>query len=77
MGKYPLALRILFCVLQRSFAALLVLSSVNEAILVRTENSNGTTVRTFSNFNFLRGRCMLLPFPSALTSPAIYNYYRL
>ena len=58
---------ILFCVLQRS-AALLALSLVNEAILVRAKNSNRTTVRTFSNFNLLHGRCMLLPFPSALTS---------
>jgi len=40
----------------------------------KLKNSNGTTVRTFSNFNLLRGRCMFLPFPSALTSlctPAI------
>ena len=35
---------------------------------VWAKNSNRTTVRTFSNFNLLRGRCMLLPFPSALTS---------
>jgi len=44
------------------FAALLVLSSVNEAILVWAKNSNGTTIRTFSNFNLLHGRCTLLPF---------------
>jgi len=49
-------------------ATLLVLLSVNEAILVRAKNSNGTTVRTFSKFNFLHGHCTLLPFPSALTS---------
>ena len=35
---------------------------------VQTKNSNGTTVRKFSNFNLLRGRCTLLPFPSTLTS---------
>ena len=35
---------------------------------VWAKNSNRTTVRTFSNFNLLHGRCMLLPFPSALTS---------
>ena len=49
-------------------ATLLALSSVNEAILARAKNSNGTTVRTFSNFNLLRDHCTLLPFPSALTS---------
>jgi len=37
-------------------------------VRVRARNSNGTTVRTFSNFNLLHGRCTLLPFPSALTS---------
>ena len=58
-------LRTLFCVLQRS---LLALSSVNEAIFVQAKNSNGITVRTFPKFNLLRGRCTLLPFPSALTS---------
>jgi len=31
-------------------------------------NSNRTTVRRFSNFNLLRGRCTLLPFCFALTS---------
>ena len=68
-GKHTLRLlQILFCVLQQSLAALLALSSVSEAILVRAKNSNGTTVRTFSNFNLLRGHCMLLPFPSTLTS---------
>jgi len=36
--------------------------------------SNGTTVRMFSNFNLLRGRCILLPFPSALTSCAAHEY---
>ena len=35
---------------------------------LQAKNSNGTTMRTFSNFNLLRGRCMLLPFPSTLTS---------
>ena len=35
---------------------------------MHAENSNGTTVRTFSNFNLLRDHCMLLPFPSTLTS---------
>ena len=37
-------------------------------IRIQVQNSNGTTVRTFSNFNLLRGRCMLLPFSSTLTS---------
>jgi len=46
------------------FATLLALSSVNEAVFVWAK----TTVRTFSNFNLLHGRCTLLPFPSALTS---------
>jgi len=45
-----------------------VLSLVNEAILVWAKNSNGTTLRTFLNFNLLHGRCMLLPFPSTPTS---------
>ena len=35
-------------------------------VRVQAKNSNRTTVRTFSNFNLLHGRCMLLPFPSAL-----------
>ena len=35
---------------------------------LQAKNSNGTTVRMFSNFNLLCGRCTLLPFPSALTS---------
>jgi len=35
---------------------------------MHAENSNGTTVRTFSNFNLLRDHCTLLPFPSTLTS---------
>jgi len=30
---------------------------------VQAENSNGTTVGTFSNFNLLCGWCTLLPFP--------------
>ena len=29
------------------------------------KNSNGTTVRTFSEFNLLRGRCTLLLFPAS------------
>ena len=67
-GKHILRpLRILF-VSYNDFSALLASSSVNEAILVRAKNSNGTTVRTFSNFNLLHGRCTLLPFASALTS---------
>ena len=40
------------------------------------KNCNGTSVGTFSNFNLLHGRCMLLPFPSALISvcaPAYHN----
>ena len=65
---YPSALTDTILCLKTISAALLVLSSVSEAILVRAKNSNGTTVRTFSNFNLLRGHCMLLPFPSALTS---------
>ena len=35
-------------------------------VRIQAKNSNRTTVRTFSNFNLLHGRCMLLPFPSAL-----------
>jgi len=49
-------------------------------VCVQAKNSNGTTVRMFSNFNLLRGRCMLLPFPSALTSlcaPVAGNVVRL
>jgi len=37
-------------------------------VRVQAKNSNGTTVRTFSNFNLLCGCCTLLPFPSTLTS---------
>jgi len=46
------------------FAALLVLLSVNEAILARAKSSNGTTVRTFSNLIF----CVVIahPFPFLL-----------
>ena len=47
------------------FSALLTLSLVNEAILVRAKDSNGTTVKMF---NLLHGHCTLLPFPSALMS---------
>ena len=47
---YPSALTDTILCLTTIFAALLVLSSVNKAILVRAKNSNGTTVRTFSNF---------------------------
>ena len=51
---------------------LLVLCEVSVHVFVhvrvQAKNSNGTTVRTFSNFNLLRGRCALLPFPSTLTS---------
>ena len=61
---YPSALMDIILCLTTIFAALLVLSSVNEAILVRAK----TTVRTFSNFNLLCGHCTLLPFPSALMS---------
>ena len=46
-------------------------------VCVQAKNSNGTTVRTFSNFNLLRGRCTLLPVPSALMSlcaPELYNW---
>jgi len=46
----------------------LVLCGVSIHIRVQAKNSNGTTVRTLSNFNLLCGRCTLLPFPSALTS---------
>jgi len=60
---YPSALTDTILCLTTNFAALLALSSVNEAILVQAKDSNGTTVRTFSNFNLLRGRCTLLPFP--------------
>ena len=60
-------LRMLF-VSYNDLATLLVLFLVNEAINVRAKNSNKTTVGTFSNFNLLCGHCMLLPFPSALTS---------
>ena len=52
-------------------ATLLALLSVNEAILVQAKNSNGTTMRMFSNFNVLRGRCTLLPFPSLLRHYAL------
>jgi len=45
-----------------------LLWSVSVAIRVRANNSNGTTVGTFSNFNLLFDRCTLLPFPSLLTS---------
>ena len=31
-------------------------------IRVQAKSSNGTTVRTFSNFNLLHGRCTFLPF---------------
>ena len=65
---YPSDLTDTILCLTTILATLLALSSVNEAILVRAKNSNGTTVRTFSNFNLLHGRCTLLPFPSALTS---------
>jgi len=37
-------------------------------IRVQAKNSNGTTVRMFSNFNLLHGHCTLLPFPPAPTS---------
>ena len=42
--------------------------SIHVFVLVRVQakNSNGTTVRMFSNFNLLCGRCTLLPFPSLL-----------
>jgi len=40
-------------------------------VRVQAKNSNGTTVRTFSKFNLLHGRCTLLPFPSALTSLSV------
>jgi len=65
---YPSALTDTILCLAMIFAALLALSSVNEPILVRAKNSNGTTMRTFSNFNLVHGHCTLLPFPSALTS---------
>jgi len=50
-------------------SGVLVLVSIHVfvQVYVQTENSNGTTVGLFSNFNLLHGRCMLLPFPSALT----------
>jgi len=35
---------------------------------VQAKSSNGTTVRTFSNFNLLCGSCTLIPSLSALTS---------
>ena len=35
-------------------------------IHVQAKKSNGTTIGMSSNFNLLRGHCMLLPFPSAL-----------
>ena len=38
----------------------------------RAKNSNGTIMRTFSNFNILCGHCMLLPFPSFL--PLLCHY---
>jgi len=47
---------------------LVALLSVSEEILVRAKNSNRTTMRTFSNFNLLRGCCTLLPFPATLMS---------
>jgi len=65
---YPSALTNIILCLTTIFAALLALSSVNEAILVRAKDNNKTNVRTFSIFNLLRGRCTLLPFPFALTS---------
>ena len=37
-------------------------------VRVQAKNSNGTTMRMFLNLNLLHGRCMLFPFPSALTS---------
>ena len=57
---------------QKIFATLLVLYSVDEAICVCEE----TTRNRGNIFNLLRGRCTLLPFPSALTSlcvPATKN----
>ena len=58
---YPSALTDTILCLKTIFSALLALSSVNEAILARAKNSIRTTVRTFSNYNLLRGRCTLLP----------------
>jgi len=64
---YPLTLTdTILCV--TIFAALLALSLVNESILVWAKDSNGTTVRTFADFNLLCGHRTLLPFPYALTS---------
>ena len=65
---YPSALTDTILCLTTIFATLLALSLVNEAILVRAKNSNRTTVRTFSNFNLLCGRCTLLPFPSTVAN---------
>ena len=53
LGTYPSALTDTILCLTPIFATLLVLYSVDEAIRVCEE--------TFSNFNLLRGCCMLLP----------------
>jgi len=62
----------------------LVLCEVSEHVFVhiraQSKNSSRTTVRTFSNFNLLRGRCMcgrctLLPFPPLLRHYALLLLY--
>ena len=63
---YPSTLTDTILCLTMIFAALLALSLVNEAILVRAKNCNATTVRMFSNFNLLCGHRTLLHFPSVI-----------
>ena len=65
---YALALTDTILCLTMISATLLALLSVNEAIRMHANNSNETTVVTFSNCNLLHGHYTLLPFPSALMS---------
>jgi len=57
-----LVLAYLFLILCEVFVRMFV------QVCVQDKNSNGTTMRTFSNLNCLHSSCMLLPFPSTLMS---------